>query len=97
MFIVNLTYIKSIKEVEKYLDNHIEYLNKQYSLENFICSGRKNPRIGGVILAKAKNINIINEIIEEDPFFINKIAKYDITEFIPTKYVNGFEKFINIE
>ena len=97
MFIINLTYIKSIKEVEMHLDNHIEYLNKQYSLGNFICSGRKKPRIGGVILAKAKNINIINEIIKEDPFFINKIAKYDITEFIPTKYVDGFEKFINIE
>ncbi len=41
MFIVNLKYIKPITEVEKYLPNHILFLDKYYKAEKFICSGRK--------------------------------------------------------
>lgn len=54
MFIVNLTYVKPLEEVEKYLEDHITFLNKYYASNNFICSGRKNPRDGGIILCTAK-------------------------------------------
>ena len=52
MFIVNLTYKVSLDEVDKYLQDHVEYLKVQYDQKNFIASGRKNPRDGGVILSK---------------------------------------------
>ena len=44
MFIVNLTYIKSLDEVEKHLEKHIDFLNQYYTKGHFIASGRKNPR-----------------------------------------------------
>ena len=94
MFIVNLTYVKSLEEVEKYLSEHIVFLNKYYSSNHFICSGRKNPRTGGVILCNAKNIEEVKEIISEDPFNQNNIANYDITEFQPTKYAENFRTFV---
>jgi hypothetical protein len=50
MFILLLRYIKQISEVDRELENHIKYLDKYYSLGKFICSGRRNPRIGGVVL-----------------------------------------------
>ena len=43
MFIVNLTYKVSLDEVDKYLQDHVEYLKVQYDQKNFIASGRKNP------------------------------------------------------
>jgi Uncharacterized protein conserved in bacteria len=95
MFILVLKYIKPLKEVEKELENHIKYLDKYYSLKKFICSGRRNPRIGGIILCKSKNEEEVNEIIKEDPFYVSKIAEYEIIEFLPTKYVEGLEDFIN--
>jgi len=87
-------YIKPLEDVDKKLEEHIDYLNKYYSLGKFICSGRRNPRIGGVILCNAETKKEVNQIIQEDPFYINQIAKYEIIEFSPTKYANGFEKFI---
>lgn len=95
MFILLLKYIKPVEEVDKELEEHIKYLNKYYSLGNFICSGRRNPRIGGVILCKAENEKEVKEIIKEDPFYFKNIAKYEIVEFLPTKYVVGFENIIN--
>ncbi len=53
MYIIELTYNKDISEVEKHLEAHIEYLEKYYELGNFVCSGRKNPRDGGIIIANA--------------------------------------------
>lgn len=95
MFIVNLTYIKPLEEVEKYLAEHITFLNKYYGKGNFICSGRKNPRTGGIIICNAKNIEEVNEIIKEDPFNENGIANYDLLEFYPTKYAEDFKSFID--
>ncbi len=94
MFIVSLTYKKPIDEVEKYIKEHIIFLDKYYALNKFIFSGRKNPRIGGVILSYNVTRAEIEEIIKEDPFFKNQIAEYEITEVIPTKYAKDFEKFI---
>ena len=94
MYIIMLKYIKSLEEVEKELEAHIKYLEKYYAMDKFICSGRKNPRIGGVIISKGKNREEIERIIEEDPFKINEIAEYEIIEFMPTKHVEGLEKYI---
>lgn len=69
-------------------------LEKYYQSGNFICSGRKNPRTGGIILLNAKDDAEMKEIISKDPFYINEIAHYEITEFNPTKYASDFENFI---
>ncbi|KZL91824.1 YciI family protein [Clostridium magnum] len=94
MFIINLTYIKPLDEVEKHLTEHIAFLNKYYANNNFVCSGRKNPRTGGIILCNAKNMKEVEEIINEDPFKKNTIANYDIVEFEPTKYTEDFKVFV---
>lgn len=94
MFIANLTYIKPLTEVEKYLEEHVAFLEKYYELGKFITSGRKHPRTGGIILFNAKDEMEMKRIISEDPFHINQIASYEIIEFTPTKYASGFEGFV---
>ena len=94
MYIVNLNYIKEVSEVEKYLEEHIKFLEKYYEMGKFICSGRKNSRTGGVILLNAESLSEVEKIILEDPFNINEIAEYEITEFFPTKYNKNFKIFV---
>lgn len=74
MFIFTLTYIKPINEVEKFLQQHIDYLEKNYRLGHFIASGRKVPRTGGVILCRAENKEQALTIMQKDPFYIQQIA-----------------------
>ena len=94
MFIVILKYEKPIETVMEYLDEHIVFLDRYYDDNKFICSGRQEPRTGGIILCNAKDKTEVNSIIKEDTFYINNIAKYEIIEFIPTNYADGFRKFI---
>lgn len=85
MFIIDLTYKVPLDQVDKFLDEHISFLEEQYELKNFLASGRKIPRTGGIILARLTDRKEVENIIEKDPFRINNLADYEITEFIPGK------------
>lgn len=83
MFIVSLTYKSDLEEVDERLDDHVAYLKQEYANGNFIASGRKIPRTGGVILSCVKSRDELELILKKDPFNKAGIAEYDITEFIP--------------
>jgi uncharacterized protein YciI len=84
MFVIVLTYHKSLEEVDKHLSAHVEFLKTQYAKGVFLASGRKNPRNGGVILALAADKAEIEAIIALDPFYIHDVATYEIIEFTPS-------------
>ena len=92
--LLSLNYIKELNKAEKHLEEHIKFLEKYYEMGKFICSGRKNPRTGGVILLNAESLSEVEKIILEDPFNINEIEEYEITEFFPTKYNKNFKIFV---
>ncbi len=91
MFVVSLTYTVALSEVDKIVEAHARYLDKYYKKGNFLVSGRKEPRTGGVILAQAKSINELNSILAEDPFHRENVATYEVIEFIPSKSAKGFD------
>ena len=91
MFIANLKYKKSMKEVNKVLEAHLEYLDKYFEKEKFICTGKKSfPELGGVILFNSNNLEEAKKILYEDPFYIEEIADYEIIEFKPVKFSQNF-------
>ena len=92
MFIVTLTYKRSLEEVDSHLDAHVAYLKQEYANGSFIASGRKVPRTGGIILCNSKTRAELEAILAKDPFNIAGIAEYDIMEFIPSMVAEGFEK-----
>lgn len=91
MFIVSLTYKSDLEEVDKHLDAHVAYLKQEYANGNFIASGKKIPRTGGIILSCVKNKDELELVLEKDPFYKAGIAKYDIIEFVPSMVAEGFE------
>jgi uncharacterized protein YciI len=91
MFIVSLKYKCGLEEVDKHLDAHVAYLNEEYANGNFIASGRKMPRTGGIILSCVHNKEELESIISKDPFSKAGIAEYDIIEFIPSMVAEGYE------
>ncbi|WP_279157138.1 YciI family protein [Obesumbacterium proteus] len=94
MFIVSLSYIKPLAEVEACLDAHRQFLDACYSQGHFIASGPKEPRTGGVILAKGMTRIELESLIKEDPFHRAGVAHYEITEFTPVTHAQGFERYI---
>ena len=81
MFIVLLTYVKPLDEVDAHMKAHMAFLRQHYANGTFLVSGRKVPRDGGIILAVGKSRDEITAIAEEDPFFKKGLADFRIIEF----------------
>ena len=86
MFIINLTYIVPLEELDRHMADHVKYLHKYYDKNIFVASGRKVPRTGGIILALANTREEVEKIIKEDPFYKHELAEFDITEFLTSQY-----------
>ncbi|MBL4613383.1 MAG: hypothetical protein JKY27_00700 [Magnetovibrio sp.] len=94
-FLVDLTYIRPLEEVDALKDAHIEFLKQQYAQGYFIFSGPKEPRDGGVILAKMQTRNALDAVLALDPFKKAGVARYGVTEFSPVMCADGFKDFID--
>ncbi len=91
MFIFSLTYVKPLPDVERFLPAHIEFLDEHYKKHLFMCSGRKVPRTGGIILCNCTDMAEAKVIMEKDPFYKESIAQYEIIEFVPSKSSEAFQ------
>ena len=94
MFLVEVTYKKSISEVDRMLVAHRNYLESHYQRGNLIFSGPQNPRIGGMILTRFKNRAEVEDFTRLDPFCLEGIASYRIIEFDPVKHDSQFKVFL---
>jgi len=94
MFIVALTYVKPIEEIDPLLPAHIEWLQEHYGAGRFLASGRKVPRTGGVILAAKMPRPELDAILAADPFHQNNVAEYDVTEVEVSKAADALQALV---
>lgn len=86
MFIISLTYIVPLEELDQHMAAHVKYLKKYYKKNIFVASGRKVPRSGGIILALADSEEQVREIISEDPFYKLELAEFNIINFLTSQF-----------
>jgi uncharacterized protein YciI len=94
MFVVELTYKAELKEIDAHMAAHVVFLKKYYAAGNFLVSGRKIPRDGGIIVAVAKSRQEIEAIIREDPFYTRGLADFRIIEFRASQRADDIQKRI---
>ena len=94
MFVIELTYKATLSEIDARMEAHVIFLNKYYAAGNFLVSGRKIPRDGGIILAVGKSRRHIEAIIEKDPFYEHGLAEFRIIEFRASQRADDIQKRI---
>jgi len=94
MFLVSLTYTKSLDVIDTYLSAHREFLSRNYAAGTFLLSGRKEPRTGGVILVNAASEEALQSVLAEDPFYKYGVASYEVVQFTPTMAAPELEALI---
>jgi uncharacterized protein YciI len=81
MFVIELIYKADLGEIDAHMPAHVRFLKKYYASGNFLVSGRKIPRDGGIILAVGKSRQEIEAIITQDPFCAHGLAEFRVIEF----------------
>lgn len=94
MFVIELTYKADLAKIDAAMKAHVIFLKKYYASGNFLISGRKIPRDGGIILAIAENRAQIQAIAEEDPFYTRGLAEFRIIEFRASQRADDIQELI---
>jgi uncharacterized protein YciI len=81
VFVIELIYKADLADIDAHMSAHVRFLKKYYAAGNFLVSGRKIPRDGGIILAVGKNRQEIEAIVREGPFLKHGLADGRIVEF----------------
>jgi uncharacterized protein YciI len=90
MFVLLLTYIKPLPEVDALMRKHMAWLDEQYAAGRFVVSGRRIPRTGGVILARGDDRAEIEALAATDPFVSGGVATVAVIQFRASQTAEGF-------
>jgi uncharacterized protein YciI len=94
MFVIELSYKASLTEIDAHMAAHVVFLKKYYAAGNFLVSGRKIPRDGGIIVAVGSSRRVVETIIKEDPFYEHGLADFRIIEFRASQRADDIQKRI---
>jgi uncharacterized protein YciI len=94
MFILLLSYIKPIEEVDALMNEHIAWLNDHYDAGRFALSGRRVRRTGGVIVARGDDRDEMERIAASDPFVSAGVATSEVIHFSASRTADEFDALL---
>jgi uncharacterized protein YciI len=81
VFVLLLTYVKPLAEVDALMREHVAWLDEHYDAGRFLVSGRRIPRTGGIIVARGDDRAEMEALAASDPFVSGGVATCEIIQF----------------
>jgi uncharacterized protein YciI len=94
-FIVEITYTAPLAKIDETLPLHREFLQTGYDKGWLLMSGPRNPRVGGIVIARAPSLEDIEAFFKNDPYQQRAQATYSFIEFEPVKKAPVIETWLN--
>ncbi|GAB3958314.1 YciI family protein [Actinoallomurus acanthiterrae] len=92
MFIVTVTYTAPLEDVDPLRPAHGDWLKDLIARRLLLVAGRQVPLVGGIYLVPDMPAEELDRILATDPYLINGVAEYGITEFTPLLVATGLEE-----
>jgi len=86
MFVLISRFQKPFEEVNRSFALHSAWVQRNYESGRFLVSGRREPTIGGIIVARASSEQELREILTTDPYQQRGLAEYEIFAFEATEF-----------
>jgi uncharacterized protein YciI len=99
MFVLISRFQRPLDEVNHSFASHSAWVQRQYESGRFLVSGRREPPIGGIIVARASSEQELQEVLSTDPYRQKGLAEYVIFAFEATdfpKRSSAFEAFASM-
>ena len=94
MYVVSLSYRVPEDIVDFHLEAHVDWLKSAFDDGIFVAAGRKVPRTGGLLLSRADRMTL-DASLAKDPFYVNGVADFEVTEFAANRVAPGFENLLD--
>ncbi len=93
-FIIEIQYQVSAEQISETVSEHRSFLQTGYEQGLLLCSGPQNPRVGGIVIARAPSLAALQSFFAADPYQVKKLATYRWVEFEPVKYQDFLKSWI---
>jgi uncharacterized protein YciI len=97
LFLLELTYTASLDRIDAAMKAHMKWLRAHYAAGDFLVSGRKIPRDGGIIIATGTDRETVERLAHEDPFVSQGLATVRIVEFRASQKTSDVQRFVDAE
>jgi uncharacterized protein YciI len=94
VFVLLLSYVKPLPEVDALMREHVRWLQEQYAAGRFLVSGRQIPRTGGVIVARGDDRAEIEALVASDPFVRGGVATCEVVQFRASQSAPGLDRLL---
>lgn len=91
IFIASLSYTVPIERIDAVLADHLAWLKAGHEAGHFLAWGPREPRNGGLILARAATRAEAQALLESDPVLLHELATCEIIEWNPRFIGPGLE------
>lgn len=96
MFVLISRFMRPLEEINRHLAPHSEWVQHHYASGRFLVSGRREPPVGGVIVARAASEDEIQALLATDPLqqlglVVYEAFAFDAAEF--PKRSSAYEAF----
>jgi len=85
-FLVDIRYKIPAGNLGDILPEHRAFLQIGYDKGLLLASGPKEPRDGGIVVARANSKEEITEFFKNDPYALHDVATHTVIEFNPVKH-----------
>lgn len=85
MYVVLLNYTAPLAEIDYVLPDHNEWLARQFDQGLFLAAGRRNPRVGSVLLARPMSRGKLDALLATNPLLVHHLAHTEVIEFPATR------------
>ena len=93
-FIVEITYLVPAAELGDTVAEHRAFLQTGYDLGWLLLSGPRNPKTGGMVVARAPELEALQQFFAQDPYLLKNLARHTYVEFDPVKRQSFMENWV---
>lgn len=94
MYLLIVSYTKPADEVTPHVETHSAWVKKYFSQGIFLMAGPKKSKLGGAILVKSIEKDMLKKIIAEDSYVQADVADYQIIDFDCKATAPGLESLV---
>jgi uncharacterized protein YciI len=84
-YVLLVNYTADLAAIDAEMPAHQRFLDQHVASGEFLVSGPRDPRTGGVILAHTISDARVAQIIATDPFLQQGLVTYEVIRFHPTR------------
>jgi uncharacterized protein YciI len=96
-FLVDINYLVPIEQLADIVPVHRAFLQTGYDQGILLLSGPREPRTGGIVIARAETQADLESFFRQDPYAIQKVATHSLIEFNPVLFQPWLNNWIKGE